>query len=297
MKADLARREPQQLDGLADEGPRREDPRAARPGRPRFVLHDGPPYANGHIHIGHALNKILKDVVVRSRDDDGLRRALRAGLGLPRPADRAEGGQEARVEEAGHERGRDPPGLPRVRAGVHRHPARGVPAAGRGRRLEASVPDDGVPVRGRDRARVRRLLRQGARVPGDSSRCAGASRTGPRSRRRSSSTRSATDPAIHVAFPAEQRAGRAVALPASFLIWTTTPWTIPSNLAIAVHPDETYAVVEADGRHFVVAEKLAASVAKAAGWSSWKTVGDAAGQGARGSELSPSPRRPPRAES
>ena len=68
--------------------------------RPRFVLHDGPPYANGHIHLGTALNKILKDFVVKSRTMAGLRRALRAGLGLPRPADRAEGRPRARAEEA-----------------------------------------------------------------------------------------------------------------------------------------------------------------------------------------------------
>jgi isoleucyl-tRNA synthetase len=52
------------------------------------VLHDGPPYANGDIHIGHAVNKILKDMIVKSRTDGRLRRALRAGLGLPRHADR-----------------------------------------------------------------------------------------------------------------------------------------------------------------------------------------------------------------
>ena len=46
--------------------------RAASRGRPRFVLHDGPPYANGDIHIGHAVNKILKDIIVKSRNMAGL---------------------------------------------------------------------------------------------------------------------------------------------------------------------------------------------------------------------------------
>ena len=71
--------------------------REARRGAPRFVLHDGPPYANGDIHIGTALNKILKDFIVKSRTMAGLRLALRAGLGLPRPADRAEGRPGARA--------------------------------------------------------------------------------------------------------------------------------------------------------------------------------------------------------
>ena len=56
-------------------------------GRAKFVLHDGPPYANGNIHIGHALNKILKDVVTRSQQMMGFELELRAGVGLPRPAD------------------------------------------------------------------------------------------------------------------------------------------------------------------------------------------------------------------
>jgi isoleucyl-tRNA synthetase len=66
MKADLARREPERLaawDAMDLEGAIR----TARAGRPKFILHDGPPYANGHIHLGTAMNKILKDGVVRSR--------------------------------------------------------------------------------------------------------------------------------------------------------------------------------------------------------------------------------------
>jgi isoleucyl-tRNA synthetase len=77
-----------------------------------------------------------------------------------------------------------------------------------------------------------------------------------------------TDPAIFVAFPAELP-GRGSA---ELLIWTTTPWTIPSNVAIAVHPRETYALLEVGGRRFVVAEKLAVNVAKAAGWTEWTSA-------------------------
>ncbi|HNT62493.1 MAG TPA: class I tRNA ligase family protein, partial [Candidatus Desulfobacillus denitrificans] len=66
MKGDLAKREPQ---WVADWQSRKlyQKIRKASAGRPRFVLHDGPPYANGDIHIGHAVNKILKDIIVRSK--------------------------------------------------------------------------------------------------------------------------------------------------------------------------------------------------------------------------------------
>src|SRR5467141_1478108 len=66
MRGDLARREPQWVKDWKERGVYRRLRQIAK-GRPRFVMHDGPPYANGHIHLGQALNKILKDIVVKSR--------------------------------------------------------------------------------------------------------------------------------------------------------------------------------------------------------------------------------------
>jgi isoleucyl-tRNA synthetase len=66
MKADLPKREPRLIERW-EQADLYGAIRRARAGRPRFVMHDGPPYANGHIHLGQALNKILKDVVVKSR--------------------------------------------------------------------------------------------------------------------------------------------------------------------------------------------------------------------------------------
>ena len=71
MKADLARREPDML-AWWDEHRTYEKLRAIARDRPKFILHDGPPYANGAIHIGHAVNKILKDIIVKSRTLDGF---------------------------------------------------------------------------------------------------------------------------------------------------------------------------------------------------------------------------------
>ena len=71
MRGDLAKREPQWVKEWHDTGVYKRL-RATAKGRPRFVLHDGPPYANGDIHIGHAVNKILKDVIVKSRQMAGF---------------------------------------------------------------------------------------------------------------------------------------------------------------------------------------------------------------------------------
>ena len=72
MKADLAQREPAMVQRLGRAAASTRSCASVARGRPRFVLHDGPPYANGAIHIGHAVNKILKDIVVKSRSLDGF---------------------------------------------------------------------------------------------------------------------------------------------------------------------------------------------------------------------------------
>ena len=93
MKAGLPEAEPRWLARWAEMdlyGKLRESAK----GRPLFVLHDGPIYANGDIHSGTGLNHILKDFVVRSQPDAGQGRALCAGLGLSRPSHRMEGGRE-----------------------------------------------------------------------------------------------------------------------------------------------------------------------------------------------------------
>ena len=82
MKANLAQREPAQLQKW-EEGRFYQRIRQASAGRPRFILHDGPPYANGHIHIGTALNKILKDFIVRSRQMAGFDAAYGTATACP----------------------------------------------------------------------------------------------------------------------------------------------------------------------------------------------------------------------
>ncbi len=85
MKADLPRREPSMLQRWA-ETDLYARLRSQGRGRPRFILHDGPPYANGHIHLGHALNKILKDIIIKSRQMAGFDCPYRPGWdchGLP----------------------------------------------------------------------------------------------------------------------------------------------------------------------------------------------------------------------
>ena len=119
MKANLPATEPATIQHWVDTDLYEQIPACAR-GRPTFVLHDGPPYANGNIHIGTALNKILKDFVVKSRSMAGFDAPYVVGLRLPRPAHRAAGRPRARAEEARDVGGRLLPRLPGVRGAVRR---------------------------------------------------------------------------------------------------------------------------------------------------------------------------------
>ena len=93
QKANLGQSEPARLKKWQEMG-LYDKVIAAREGREKFILHDGPPYANADIHIGTALNKILKDFVVKTRSMMGFERALCAGLRLPRAAYRDFGREE-----------------------------------------------------------------------------------------------------------------------------------------------------------------------------------------------------------
>ncbi len=268
MKADLARREPLQLEAWEKSGLEARI-RAQAAGRPRFVMHDGPPYANGHIHIGHALNKILKDVVVRSRAMMGFDAPYVPGWdchGLPieQQVDKKLGSKKR--EMGAVELRRACRAYAEEFIGIQREEFQRLGVGGRWDRpyTTMSFPYEAEIVRAFGGFYGKGLVYQALK----SVRWCFTDRTALAEAELEYEERS--DPAIHVAFRVEAPLPEAPSADVHFLIWTTTPWTIPSNVAIAVNPDEAYSLVEVDGRHFVVAEKLAASVAKAAGWSAWR---------------------------
>ncbi|MCE1230171.1 MAG: isoleucine--tRNA ligase [Firmicutes bacterium] len=263
MKADLPQREPKRLEIWKQarlyeriEGQRKSD-NAAGKGRGRRILHDGPPYANGAIHIGHALNKILKDFVVKSLWLDGYESPYVPGWdchGLPI--------EHAVEKDLGPKRREMPRSefLAKCRAyaskwidtqcaGFQRLGVLGAwdaPYVTMQPRFEAAV----VRLLGRlfERGAVRRKLKvvhwsYGARTALAEAEVEYADKT---------------SPAITVAFPVKDEDARHLELPTPLFlpIWTTTPWTLPSNLAIAMHPDMEYAVVKAGERHYIVAVPL-----------------------------------------
>ena len=163
MRGDLPKREPARL-ARWQEGDLYGRIRAARKGAPGFLLHDGPPYANGRIHMGTAMNKILKDLVVRSRTLDGFDAPYVPGWdchGLPIEL---KVDKELGPKKRGMSRRRDPRRLPRLRGEVDRRPADRLHAPRRPRRVEDALPDDGLLLPVRDRAGVRAVRREGPRL-------------------------------------------------------------------------------------------------------------------------------------
>ncbi|HEX9882968.1 MAG TPA: isoleucine--tRNA ligase, partial [Desulfobaccales bacterium] len=258
MKADLPQREPQILKRWEEMGLYGKI-RAQGQGRPRFVLHDGPPYANGHIHLGHALNKILKDIIIKSRQMMGFDCPYVPGWdchGLPieHQVDKelkAEGLKLSQVEIRSRCRA-----YARKFIGIQRAEFERLGVLG----------DWDHPYLTMHNAYVAEILEEYGRFF-----FSGAVYRSKKPVHWCATCRTALaeaeveyeehqTPSIYVKFPlasppsqVPELSGRQVSL----VIWTTTPWTLPANQAIAVHPDLEYVGLEVGEEVLLVAGELA----------------------------------------
>jgi isoleucyl-tRNA synthetase len=255
MKADLPVREPMMLAHWEAMGLYARI-REARAGRDVWILHDGPPYANGHIHIGHALNKILKDLVVKSRSMFGDDAAFVPGWdchGLPieHQVDKELGHAKAAVS------------LIEKRRLCREYAARYVEIQREEFKRLGVLGAWADPYLTMDTRYEATIVRELGRFFGT-----GGVYKGKKPVHWCASCQTAlaeaeveyadrTSPSIYVKFPVSPTAsGRVPVLEgtrASIVIWTTTPWTLPANLAVAVHPEAAYVIAEADGEMLIVA--------------------------------------------
>jgi isoleucyl-tRNA synthetase len=255
--------------------------RARREGAPKFVLHDGPPYANGNIHMGTALNKILKELVVKSRSMAGFDAPYVVGYdchGLPIElrVDRELGPKKRDMSVADFCRACRAYAERYVGAMTEQFERLGILATWDRPYLTMNFKYQAAIVRALGRFVEQRLVYKGRKPVHWCIHC----RTALAEAEVEYSDH--TSPSIYVEFPLSPEdageLGRRVPALAnknvSVLIWTTTPWTIPSNLAVAFHPEFDYAAYEVDGRYVIVAEALASKVAAAGG----KTFGPPAAQ-------------------
>jgi isoleucyl-tRNA synthetase len=271
MKANLQAAEPQVI-ARWEAAKLYDRIRAARAGAPRFVLHDGPPYANGRIHLGTALNKTLKDFVVRSRTMAGFDAPYVPGWdchGLPieLKVDR-ELGPKKREMSVGEFR-RACRQYAEKYVGIQRDDFKrlGVMGAWSDPYLTMNFSYQAAIIRALGRFVTKGAVYKGKKPVHWCIHCRTALAEAEVEYEQHSS------PSIDVEFPIAPEGARDLGdrVPAlkgksvSVLIWTTTPWTIPSNLAIAFHPEYTYGAYPADGGVVIVAEQLAAQVAARTG--------------------------------
>jgi isoleucyl-tRNA synthetase len=260
MRGDLPKREP---GWVADWQQKNlyQKIRAAGVGRPRFILHDGPPYANGSLHLGHALNKILKDIIVRVKTLDGFDAPYVPGWdchGLPiehkvetthgkhlpsgktRELCRAYAAEQLELQKADF-----------IRLGVLGD--WGNPY------LTMSFANEANEIRALAEMVKRGYVFKGLKPVNWCFDCGSALAEA------EVEYADKTSPSIDVAFPVSEdhtaRLAKAFGLsslekPAAAVIWTTTPWTIPANQALNVHPELDYVLLDVGKRLLVLAQEL-----------------------------------------
>ena len=261
MRGDLPKREPLWVKDW-QEKKLYQKIREACAGRPRFVLHDGPPYANGDIHIGHAVNKILKDIIVRSRTLAGFDAPYVPGWdchGLPiehqiekqhGKAITADKVRELSRAYAGEQVERQKKDFIRL----------GVLGEWDNPYLTMAFKAEADEIRALGKILERGYLYQGLKPVNWCLDCSSALAEA------EVEYEDKTSPAIDVAFPVHdnhaEKLAHAFGLthlrgPAFAVIWTTTPWTLPANEAVSVHPELTYDLVETPKGALILVRELA----------------------------------------
>ena len=287
MRANLPEREPQMLSYWQDEKIY-EKKQAAAAGRPKFVLHDGPPYANGNIHIGTALNKILKDIIVKYKSLQGFDSPYVPGWdthGMPI--------EHAAIKILGLNRHElDPLDLRRECRqyalkclDMQREDFKRLGVAGDWENPYITL---NAPYEGKQIEVFGEMAKKGYIYKGLKSVywCPSCETALAEAEIEYAEKKSHT---IFVKFPLVDAKGF---LPAGVdpekafgVIWTTTPWTIPANVAIAVHPEFEYAWVANGEEVYLMATGLLESVKKATGITELKILNTFKGTDANGMQF------------
>ncbi len=303
MRGDLAKREPLWVKEWNDKGLYKRL-RAVSKGRPRFVLHDGPPYANGDIHIGHAVNKILKDVIVKSKAMAGFDAPYVPGWdchGMP---------IEVQIEK---KHGKNLPAgeTQRLcRAYATEQIARqkvdfqrlGILGDWDNPYLTMAYGNEADEIRGLGVLLKKGYIFRGLKPVNWCFDCQSALAEA------EVEYEDRKDPAIDVGFAFAESEKIAAAFnlksipdkPGFAVIWTTTPWTLPGNQALNVHPEFDYALVDTDLGLLILADAMLApgdvpesteeefdslampKLLARYGVKSWKLIGKAKGQALEG---------------
>jgi len=282
MRANLATREPEWLKFWDEVDVYGKTLAATKDGTP-FILHDGPPYANGHIHMGTAFNKVFKDLIVKYKTMRGfyspyvpgwdchgqpIEHQVEKDLGPERMAEITQAELRAKCREYA---------LRFVDVQAAEFQRLGVRGDFKRPYLTLDPAYEAGNVRIFAELYRRGMIYKGSKPIHWCTRCKTALAEA------EIEYADETSHSIYVAFdlidpPAEFAAA---GLPVSVLIWTTTPWTLPANVAVTLAEEAPYVGVVAGGRVLVMAEALVEQVADVAGWESVEFAGGPQGEPAR----------------
>jgi isoleucyl-tRNA synthetase len=265
MKADLVTREPDRLKKWA-EGQLYQRIQALRAGGPRFVLHDGPPFANGDVHIGTALNKIIKDIIVKYKSLRGFDAPYVPGWdchGLP---------IEFKVSQDMRKAGETASDAATIRKACEAYARKYIDIQRTQFKRLGILGDWDNPYLTLNKEYEAEELRLFADIVEQ-----GFVYRGKKPVYWSIPCRTALAEAeveykdhvsqsIYVKFPIVGHPGTSV------VIWTTTPWTLPANLAVAYNSTFSYSLVDVGGEQLIVSALLLSTVAEKCGWQGYQIV-------------------------
>ncbi len=287
LRGNLPQREPEILDDWEARG-LYEALRRFAAGRPKFVLHDGPPYANGEIHIGHAVNKVLKDIIVKSKTLSGFDAPYVPGWdchGLPieLKVEQKVGKVGAKVDAA------------TFRQYCRDYAAEQVEGQRRDFKRLGVLGDWDNPYLTMDFQTEADIIRALGRIIANGHVVKGEKPVhwcvdcGSALAEAEVEYEDKTSHAIDVRFEAVDTAACAAHFadaggegPISVIIWTTTPWTLPANQGVALHPELEYLLIQFDGERVILAEALAESCLQRYGWTDTRIVGRCTGAALEG---------------
>ncbi len=274
MKANLAKREPDILKEWEEKGTYLRLSQMAK-GRRKYILHDGPPYANGNIHIGTALNKILKDFIVKSKAMMGFDSNYVPGWdchGLPveHEVEKSLGSKKGGLSIVDIRRKcRDYAGR---FVGIQKEEFKrlGVFGDRKNPYLTMNFEYQATIVREFGKFLLNGSVYKGKKPVHWCPTCKTALAEA------EVKYEDHRSPSIYVKFrmvsDVEKDFPSLGGKPVYVIIWTTTPWTIPANLAIALHPDFVYAAVDVDGEIYILAESLLEEVMKKFGIKKYEVL-------------------------
>ncbi|MGW7951894.1 isoleucine--tRNA ligase [Staphylococcus xylosus] len=232
-------------------------------GNPSYILHDGPPYANGNLHMGHALNKILKDIITRYKSMRGYYAPYVPGWdthGLPiEQALTKKGVKRKELSVAEFRKKCEAFALEQIENQKKDFKRLGIKGDFNNPYITLKPEYEAAQIRLFGEMADKGLIYKGKKPvywsPSSESSLAEAE----------IEYQDKRSPSIYVAFDVKD--GKGIVDPdAKFIIWTTTPWTLPSNVAITVHPDLTYGQYNVNGQKYIIGKDLASDVVEALDW-------------------------------